>query len=67
MNKKKLSQQGLIGLFTGVIKLTLQPDKLKSGLSKVWSEVKSTATVIAGSVGVIGTVAIQGAEKAQNP
>ncbi|GHV97322.1 hypothetical protein lacNasYZ03_05360 [Lactobacillus nasalidis] len=41
-------------------------DKLKSGLSKVWDEVKSSAAVAATGVGALTTVAISGAKKAQD-
>lgn len=64
--QERIRPTGFNRLVTWGNKANAATDKLKNGLSKVWSEVKSSAAVAATGIGALTAVAISGAKKAQN-
>lgn len=64
--QERIRPTGFNRLVTWGNKAKAATDKLKNGLSKVWSEVKSSAAVAATGIGALGATAISGAKKAQD-
>lgn len=64
--QERIRPTGFNRIVTWGNKAKAATDKLKNGLSKVWSEVKSSAAVAATGIGALGATAISGARKAQD-